>query len=73
MGLINSINISSGGVPKKPVESAMILFGNVDGDSQNNQNHGGFKRAVCLYSLDLIKKLNSIKHHPVKCLVKNHP
>ena len=64
MGLIHSLNVSSGGVPKTPVESAMILFGNVEGDSQNNKNHGGFKRAVCLYSLELINKLN-FEGHPI--------
>ena len=41
MGLINSINVSSGGVPKTPIDSAFFHYGFVHGDSQNYHNHGG--------------------------------
>tara|TARA_B100000902_G_C26820223_1_gene673565 strand:- start:131 stop:613 length:483 start_codon:yes stop_codon:yes gene_type:complete len=62
MGLINSINVSLGGVPKTPVNSVMVNFQKIQGDSQNFHFHGGIKRAVCLYSLELIDKLNLEGH-----------
>ena len=38
---------------KKPVPHAMLRFENFDGDRQADQvNHGGFEKAVCVYSLD---------------------
>ena len=57
MGLIYSINISSGGVPKLPVKSVRILRNGLEGDSQNYHGHGGVDKAVSLYSLELINKL----------------
>ena len=64
-GIIRSINVSDGGVPKLPRARAVIRRNGVDGDRQRNQAiHGGPDRAVCLYSLDLIEALQS-EGHPI--------
>ena len=56
MGLIYSINVSKGGVPKLPVDSSKITSHGIEGDFQNDlKYHGGIEKAVCIYSLDLIK------------------
>ncbi len=63
MSLIHSINISMGGVPKLPVDDIELKFDGFVGDKQNDlKHHGGKLKAVCLYSLDLIQKLNLEGH-----------
>ena len=66
MPKIISININeNGGVPKFSVEKAFIGKFNVKGDKQKDTiHHGGLDRAVCLYSIDLIKELNK-EGHPI--------
>ena len=60
-----SINVSVGGVPKLPVPEAMITTNGVQGDKQRNRRfHGGPARAVCLYSLERIRELQS-EGHPI--------
>jgi MOSC domain-containing protein YiiM len=57
------INISDGGVPKRPVLEAVITKTGVEGDRQRNLNvHGGPDRAVCLYSQELIERLQDEGH-----------
>jgi MOSC domain-containing protein YiiM len=57
------INISDGGVPKRPLLEAVITKAGVEGDRQQNlQVHGGPDRAVCLYSQDLIERLQDEGH-----------
>ena len=64
-GILNSINISNGGVPKLPTDRAVVLMTGVKGDRQRNlQLHSGPTRAVCLYSLDLIQALQA-EGHPI--------
>jgi MOSC domain-containing protein YiiM len=61
-----SINISRGGVPKRPAPSAWVGIDGVEGDGQRNrQLHGGADRAVSLYSLDLIQALQA-EGHPLE-------
>ena len=61
-----SINVSRGGVPKRPAASAWIGVDGVEGDRQRNrQLHGGLDRAVSIYSLDLIEALRA-EGHPVE-------
>ncbi|MBK00531.1 MAG: sulfurase [Euryarchaeota archaeon] len=63
MSIIHSINISKGGVPKTSVNGAEVTFDGFIGDKQNDlKHHGGKLKAVCLYSLDLIEKLNLEGH-----------
>ena len=57
------INVSDGGVPKRPVLEAVITKAGVEGDRQQNLKvHGGPDRAVCLYSQDLIERLQDEGH-----------
>ncbi|HEY6361280.1 MAG TPA: MOSC domain-containing protein [Vicinamibacterales bacterium] len=64
-GTVRAVNVSPGGVPKRAIASAWIDASGVEGDQQRNrQLHGGPDRAVCLYSLDLIEKLQA-EGHPI--------
>lgn len=60
---VHQINVSDGGVPKKPVPEARISESGLDGDRQRNRNvHGGPDRAVCLFSLEMIERLQDEGH-----------
>jgi MOSC domain-containing protein YiiM len=62
---VHQINVSGGGLPKLPVPEAKITEQGVDGDRQRNLKvHGGPNRAVCLYSLELIERLQD-EGHPI--------
>lgn len=62
---VHSINVSQGGVPKRPVPSAGVTRGGVEGDAQNDRrHHGGPDRAVCLFPLSLIERLR-LEGHPI--------
>ena len=57
------INVSDGGVPKRPVLEAVIAKTGVQGDRQQNLKvHGGPDRAVCLYSQEMIERLQDEGH-----------
>ena len=57
------ISVSDGGVPKRPVLEAVITRAGVEGDRQQNLKfHGGPDRAVCLYSQELIERLQDEGH-----------
>ena len=59
-GVLHSINVSDGGVPKLARRSAAVHFGGVEGDRQRDlRYHGGPERAVSLYSLELIRALQA--------------
>ena len=60
---VYQINVSDGGVPKHPVLEAVIATTGVEGDRQRNLNvHGGLDRALCLFSQDLIERLQDEGH-----------
>jgi len=64
-GMVHSINVSDGGVPKRPRAGAWIRTGGVEGDRQGDLRfHGGPDRAVSLYSWDLIQALRT-EGHPI--------
>ncbi len=64
-GILHSINVSDGGVPKSPRPWAHVRATGVDGDRQDDHRfHGGPDRAVSLYSLDLIEALQG-EGHPI--------
>lgn len=63
-GKLVSINSSAGGVPKRPVLFANVNALGVEGDAHVSVNHGGPDRAICIYSLDLIKALRA-EGHPI--------
>ena len=65
-GTIASINISSGGVPKRRVTGAKVThFGLVGDDQDDKVHHGGPERAVCLYSLEKVRALHA-EGHPIE-------
>jgi len=65
IGTLASINISNGGVPKKPISGAQLSRSRVVDDAQNDQkHHGGPERAVCIYSLERIRALQD-EGHPI--------
>jgi MOSC domain-containing protein YiiM len=60
---VYQINVSDGGVPKRPVLEATITKIGIDGDRQRNLKvHGGPDRAICLSSQDLIERLQDEGH-----------
>jgi MOSC domain-containing protein YiiM len=64
-GRVHSINVSPGGVPKRPVREAWIETLGVGDDRQGNSRiHGGPDRAVSLYSFELIAALRA-EGHPI--------
>lgn len=64
--VIHQINLSPGGVPKTPVPEARITRTGLVGDVQKNtKHHGGPERAVCLFSLEVIRRLQA-EGHPIE-------
>ena len=59
------LNVSGGGVPKRPVASAQVGPLGLDGDAVDHPRiHGGPERALCLYALERILALQQ-EGHPV--------
>jgi MOSC domain-containing protein YiiM len=64
-GTVDGLFVSPGGVPKRPVPSAWISAGGVEGDRQRNRRfHGGPMRVVCLYSREVLDAL-AAEGHPI--------
>ena len=64
-GIVRSINVSNGGVPKTSRPWAHVrLSGLADDRQDDTRYHGGPDRAVCLYSWDLIEALQG-EGHPI--------
>ena len=65
-GRIVQINVSSGGVPKRPVPEARVTRLGIEGDGHRNaERHGGPDRALCLFSVEQIEALQA-EGHPVE-------
>ncbi len=65
IGVLVSINVSGGGVPKGRVADAKVSRLGLLGDSQNDKkNHGGPEMAVCVYSIERIHALQQ-EGHPI--------
>lgn len=64
-GHIFSIQTSNGGVPKLPLREAAVTELGLRGDRQRDTlHHGGPERAVCLFSLEEIVRLQG-EGHPI--------
>ena len=64
-GVVESINVSGGGVPKVGRPEVWISRLGVYGDAQADRKlHGGPERAVCIYSAEIIKALQA-EGHPI--------
>ena len=64
-GRVVQINVSKGGVPKRPVPAAQVTRGGVAGDRQRDlRYHGGPERAVSCFALEVIERL-AREGHPI--------
>ena len=64
-GQVEFINISDGGVPKRPWPECDVTIAGLSGDRQRDlKYHGGPDRAVLLYSLERIRSLQE-EGHPI--------
>jgi MOSC domain-containing protein YiiM len=64
-GVVVSINISPGGVPKRRVTGATVFRNGLQNDDHDDKkHHGGPERAVCVYALDRIRALQD-EGHPI--------
>jgi len=65
-GRIVQINVSPGGVPKRPVARARVTRLGIEGDGHRNAElHGGPDRALCLFSIEQIEALQA-EGHPIE-------
>jgi MOSC domain-containing protein YiiM len=64
MGRVASLNVSRGGVPKLPIESALVGELGLEGDRHRARMHGGPTAALCLFSLEVIERLRR-EGHPI--------
>lgn len=65
MSRIFQLNVSKGGVPKLAVREARAGALGLDGDGHAHPKiHGGPERALCLYSLEVIRALQE-QGHPI--------
>jgi MOSC domain-containing protein YiiM len=63
-GRIASVNVSPGGVPKRPVPRAWVGRLGLDTDAHNEPEpiHGGPDQAVCLYTVESIERVRADGH-----------
>lgn len=65
-GRVMQVNMSAGGVPKLPVDRAWVRRIGLEGDKHHESTvHGGPHRAVCLFSIEAIERLQA-EGHPVE-------
>jgi len=65
-GRVVQVSVSAGGVPKLPVDRAWVGELGLEGDGHHDfTSHGGPHRAVCLYSIEAIERLQA-EGHPVE-------
>ena len=64
-GRVVQVSVSGGGVPKLPVERARVSTLGLEGDGhRENTVHGGPHRAVCLFGMEVIERLQA-EGHPI--------
>ena len=66
MAHIHQISTSNGGVPKLPIDAAVVDGSGLVGDEQEDKvHHGSPDQALCLFSLEVIEQLQS-EGHPIE-------
>jgi MOSC domain-containing protein YiiM len=60
-----SVNISKGGIPKIPVESARVTLHGLEGDGHNHAKHDRLTQGVCLQDSEKLEEL-SREGYPLK-------
>lgn len=64
-GRVLQVNISPGGVPKLPIDRAWVGPDGLEGDKHREFTvHGGPHRAVCLFGMEVIERLQA-EGHPI--------
>jgi MOSC domain-containing protein YiiM len=64
-GVVAGVFASGGGVPKKPIEQAVVGYRGVEGDRQaTRQHHGRVWQALCLWSADIVERFQA-EGHPI--------
>jgi MOSC domain-containing protein YiiM len=61
-GVVHQISVSGGGVPKSAVDSSYVGPLGLLEDAHTESFHGGPEKALCLYSLEIIRQLQSDGH-----------
>jgi MOSC domain-containing protein YiiM/SAM-dependent methyltransferase len=62
-GVIASVNLNRGGVPKPPVDGTWVHALGLEGDGHDNPDvHGGPTAAVCLYAQEAIERVRADGH-----------
>ena len=62
-GQVAALHVSTGGVPKRPVEQLDVGFGGALGDRQaTRRHHGSPAQALCLWSSEVIETLRAEGH-----------
>jgi MOSC domain-containing protein YiiM len=62
-GTVHQLNISDGGVPKRPVTATEVSWRGLAGDRQRaRQHHGRPWQALSLWSLEVIESLRALGH-----------
>lgn len=65
-GRVLHVNVSGGGVPKRPVEEAWVTRLGLEGDAQAERTvHGGPHKAVSLFAIEAIERMQS-EGHPIE-------
>ena len=66
VGSVHAIHVSDGGVPKSEVQCARVAAHGLEGDRQEHTRfHGGPERAVCVFGLDVVRRLQA-EGHPIQ-------
>lgn len=61
-GRVVSVNVSPGGLPKRPIDGAWVGSLGLDVDGHNSLTHGGPDRAVCLFAVEAIARIAADGH-----------
>jgi MOSC domain-containing protein YiiM/SAM-dependent methyltransferase len=63
-GLVVSVNISPGGVPKRPIAGARLHWRGLEGDAHSTPEpvHGTPEQAACLYAIEAIERVGADGH-----------
>jgi len=68
-GRVLQVNMSGGGIPKRPVDRAWVDRFGLKGDEHEERTvHGGPHQAVCLYGIEAIERLKSIDESFLNCI-----
>lgn len=63
VGRVDSVHVSDGGVPKRPVEELIVDWNGAGGDRQGNRrHHGSPAQALCVWSTEIIDALQAAGH-----------